>query len=436
MLYFELKNVRVFRENAIFQAIPNKVQTKNKELYIQKLYKDKPVDLLPFSVIYGGNASGKSTIIKSMELFREIILSGRIYTDDPRNPLFNIGLYPFLHDYSEYQKPLQFGIGFIHNNHKYEYSLTIEFTMPRQEYYVERKIIEEKLIIDDKIKYVRDTEKIVIDNKEKIIGKEEAINENELYLYGSFKSNIENNTHFSNIFEWFRNKFIIITSIEDLNFTIETNLFMNSVRLGNEFIDATSNMADYGPQKLYYMLSNDPSTGARRFQMRALYNVANYIGQQIETNAVNTESSGTIKLVDITSLLIGSIVNGATLVIDELDSSFHFGLITEIIKLFKNKEINKKGAQLIFTSHNPTFMSLTDIRKDQVYFVEKNNITHTSELYSLTDFKTNTKNDVRNGEEFIKNYLSGKYGALPKFDFENTIVKCIQGIINSNDKRG
>lgn len=120
--------------------------------------------------------------------------------------------------------------------------------------------------------------------------------------------------------------------------------------------------------------------------------------------------------------LVDSLVNGNTIVIDELDSSLHFALIKEIVNLFANNEINTGCGQLIFTSHNPIFIPLVKIRRDQIYFIEKNTDKHSSSLYALSDFPTE---DVRTSEAFIKNYLDGKYGALPSFDFESEIKKAL-----------
>ncbi len=434
MLYFEMQNVRVFEENTLFEMTPNRMQTKFKEMYLKKRYANKELDVLPFSVIYGANASGKSTIIKAMALLREIVLSGKIYSDNSNSLLYNIGLFPFLHDYNNFVKPMKLSIGFIFNEIKYEYSIVMQFSMPNTEYYVERKIIEEVLYVNDKEKFYRNTKEIIIDGREKkVIGENEAINGEELYLYGSFKSNIETNKYYQDIQNWFRLDFIIIPDVNTLKINIEGPVIPHgtSINIRNEIIDAALKTADFGPQTLFYKVSNGDN-GNAGFQMRSLYEVKDYIGKAIETNAKNTESNGTLKLVDVSMCIIMALSRGSTVVIDELDSSFHVALIKELLNLFTNKKINSKGAQLIFSSHNLTFMNLTSIRKDQIYFVEKDQAAHTSSLYSLTDFKTNSETDVRNGERYIKNYLEGKYGAFPTFNLEEAITNYLTKFKKNN----
>jgi len=431
MLYFEMQNIRVFTGDTFLEMTPNKTQTKFKDMYVQKSYERKKVDLLPFAVIYGANASGKSTIIKSMQLLREIILSGRVFSDDPHDLLFNFELLPYLHDYNEYVKPLKLSIGFIYGQNKYEYTLSIESTLPAHRF--NRKIMYESLYINDKLKFERDDKQIKINGQTRIIGQDEAISPTELYLYGSFKSNVDDNLHFQNIVDWFRNDLVIISNIGNLKISLASKIDSTneSLRFTNSFIEVARKTADFGPQRIFYQTPTSDNIPSK-VEMRALYQIDNS-EFAIDTSAYNTESSGTIKLVDLSVILLNAILNGSTLIVDELDSSFHFGLIKEIVSLFVNKEINTRGAQLIFTSHNPTFMAITRVRKDQVYFIEKDNNTHTSELYSLADFKSNSENDVRTGENFIKNYLQGKYGALPRFNFEDNIISAIKQIRSARE---
>lgn len=98
-----------------------------------------------------------------------------------------------------------------------------------------------------------------------------------------------------------------------------------------------------------------------------------------------------------------SINEGATLVIDELDASIHPMAIMNIINIFHNDEINTKGAQLIFNTHNPIFLNNSLLRRDEIKFVEKGDTG--SILYSLSDFGTNGSKGVRNTEDYMKNYL-------------------------------
>lgn len=430
MLYFELQNIRVFNEHTLFQTTPKKIQTKFKDLYLQKHYADKTIDVLPFSVIHGANASGKSTIIKAMALLKDIVLGGKIYSDNPSTILYNIALYPYLHDYNCYKEPLKLAIGFIANGNKFDYSITMQFSLPDNMHPDRRHIVEEILCINN-IEVFRRTDIDILINNEirKAIGKDEAVQPDELYLHSGFKTDINTNKYYQAIINWFRVDFYIIFDINTLRINIEGPAlpYGSSIKIKNAVIDAALKTADFGPQLLFYRVSNNDS-GIAGMQLRSQYNIENSGGHAIETNAIDTESNGTIKLVEIAILIVNAILRGSTIVFDELDSSFHIALIKEILNLFTNKDVNKLGAQLIFSSHNLSFMSLTRIRKDQIYFVEKNSNSYKSTLYSLSDFKTNAETDVRNGEQYIKNYLEGKYGAFPTFNLEDAIVDYLNRI--------
>ncbi len=124
------------------------------------------------------------------------------------------------------------------------------------------------------------------------------------------------------------------------------------------------------------------------------------------------ESSGTKKLFGLLPFIANSLVCGTTLVIDELDAKIHPVLLRYVIMLFNNMEINRHGAQLIFTSHDLSTMNSEVFRRDEIWFVAKGN-NQNSKLYSLVEFKTGNGEVVRKDAKYDKQYLEGKYGADP-----------------------
>lgn len=190
-------------------------------------------------------------------------------------------------------------------------------------------------------------------------------------------------------------------------------------------------MSDFGPQDIFYRVSSTESGNSA--EMRAHYNIKDHERKGFDTSAINTESTGTIKLVNLIMFLVDGLLNGNAIVIDELDSSLHFELVKEIVNLFIDKDINKGHGQLIFTSHNPIFVPLVKIRKDQIYFIEKNVENYSSILYSLADFPSE---NVRSSEAFLKNYLDGKYGAIPSFNFEEEFKKALSFIVKVTNENG
>ena len=121
----------------------------------------------------------------------------------------------------------------------------------------------------------------------------------------------------------------------------------------------------------------------------------------------DSESEGTKLLFAYGPIIMEAFEKGRTIVVDELDNSLHPSLARYLIGLFNDPEVNKNGAQLIFNSHDVSLLDLELFRRDQVYFVEKNNDSGITDVYSLADFSP------RKSENIQKGYLQGRYGAIP-----------------------
>jgi hypothetical protein len=129
----------------------------------------------------------------------------------------------------------------------------------------------------------------------------------------------------------------------------------------------------------------------------------------VEFDLVDDESNGTQRLFALAWPIFSALEDGDLLVIDELDCSMHPLLTRKIVELFNSEEANKKGAQLLFVTHDSSIMDSNILRRDQIWLTEKRQDGST-DLYSLFDIKSPRKN-----EALEKNYLSGKYGAIPIF---------------------
>ena len=127
---------------------------------------------------------------------------------------------------------------------------------------------------------------------------------------------------------------------------------------------------------------------------------------------LKNESNGTLKMFALFPSLQEVIEKGSVLCIDELNARLHPLLVRNIILTFLNPEINKKNAQLIFTTHDIWQLSNDLLRRDEIWFVEKDK-NGISSLYSLADFVDESGTKIRKDESFAKNYLIGKYGAIP-----------------------
>ena len=106
-------------------------------------------------------------------------------------------------------------------------------------------------------------------------------------------------------------------------------------------------------------------------------------------------------------LILQDIMNGQTMIVDELENSLHPFLVEYLIKMFHNPKINTNNAQLIFTSHSKSLLDLDIFRRDQINFVEKDDKTNETTIYSLSDYP------VRKNEDVEKGYSNGRFGAVP-----------------------
>lgn len=124
------------------------------------------------------------------------------------------------------------------------------------------------------------------------------------------------------------------------------------------------------------------------------------------------ESDGTKKIIGLLGYWFDVFENGKILIVDELDSSLHSLLTIEMIKLFNSQISNPSNAQLIFSLHDTTLLSKDYFRRDQIWFIEKNPY-GASDLYSLVEYKLENDTKVRSDASYEKNYLKGRYGAIP-----------------------
>jgi len=129
------------------------------------------------------------------------------------------------------------------------------------------------------------------------------------------------------------------------------------------------------------------------------------------------ESGGTLKMFGLSHFIIQAMNENRPLIIDEFDASFHPLLSKKLVELF-NSDINKGQSQFIFITHDTNLLSPKLLRRDQICFVEKDKY-GASHVYTLVDFK-----GIRNDASFEKDYINGRYGAIPFLgDFDSIFEK-------------
>lgn len=390
------------------------------------------------AIIYGPNASGKTNIISAMDVFKEIVLKGNIRnSDELRSPNISEGKLELIpNNLNRYPKPTKFYIRFVEGELLVEYELKIDLGLFLDRNY-QRKIEFESLRINDKTIYERtdrieffnlkSIEKYLItefrenEDSAKAIARNN-LNETELFLTNGFKMMFSSKI-VSFILEWFEEKFIVIYRAD----AAEIKSKLDNTEGGKIFINRTTNDA----AKLFGINSNAlgyvvPEDG-REPQLCSIFK-----DNGVAIPAKHFESYGTVRFINIFPLILKALVEGSVLVMDEFDANIHPMGLMNIINIFHD-DINKKNAQLIFNTHNPIFLNANIVRRDEIKFVERDDETHLSAHYSLSDFKTSGSNGVRKADDYLKHYFLGRYGAVKDIDFYDLFETLIKDNSSEDD---
>lgn len=438
LLQFKAENFKSFLDEMDFSMTPAPKQKDLEYSILEHKIGNKTYKGLCSAIIYGPNASGKTNIISAMDVFKEIVLKGNIRnSDELRSPNISEGKLELIpNNLNRYPKPTKFYIRFVEGELLVEYELKIDLGLFLDRNY-QRKIEFESLRINDKTIYERtdrieffnlkSIEKYLItefrenEDSAKAIARNN-LNETELFLTNGFKMMFSSKI-VSFILEWFEEKFIVIYRAD----AAEIKSKLDNTEGGKIFINRTTNDA----AKLFGINSNAlgyvvPEDG-REPQLCSIFK-----DNGVAIPAKHFESYGTVRFINIFPLILKALVEGSVLVMDEFDANIHPMGLMNIINIFHD-DINKKNAQLIFNTHNPIFLNANIVRRDEIKFVERDDETHLSAHYSLSDFKTSGSNGVRKADDYLKHYFLGRYGAVKDIDFYDLFETLIKDNSSEND---
>lgn len=372
--------------------------------------------LLRSAVVYGPNAAGKSNLIQAIAFMKRYILSSAKESQEGEK----IDTKPFLFNRQGTRNSSEFEILFIQDDIRYQYGFAVNskrvtgewlFAYPegRAQKWFERN-------------HDPETQKDIWYFGPKFTGRrkvwQEATRGNALFLSTAIQLN---NEQLKPIFNWFDHKLHVIGQGENLSPTFSASEceeeekkvkileFLNAADLSitdiflekNEF--SRKDLPAEMPQNLKEEISKelDGKKLISLFFMHPSSDIEKDVPLEFEE-----ESAGTRKLFALAGPWLDVLNNGFVFFVDELDTNLHPHLIRFLLNLFHNPETNRQNAQLIFTTHDTTVLDQTLMRRDQVWFVEKN-AENATRLYPLSDYKP------RKGEAMQKGYLYGRYGALP-----------------------
>lgn len=423
LLEFSVGNYLSFKTKATLSLYAASI----KEHVDTNIFSTGRYDLLKGAVVYGANASGKSNLIKAMSTMRRLVLQSF-----EQSSADELSITPFLLSTETEKAPSFFEVVFLIDNIRYRYGFEVDDRHVHAEWLFEAPKQTERPL------FIREREGIEV-MKAFPEGKdlEERTRDNALFLTvaDQFNGKIA-----KRIMAWFNN-FITISGLSHERYKgvtfdlLENKLtrhtlldFYKKLDLGFEDISITKKQFDPRelpgdvPESILKQLVTDLE-GAFRIDISTVhkkYNAKGQVAGNVEFDMRSQESSGTNKLFNISGPVFDVLNDGGLLVVDELDVSLHPLLTLSITKLFNSKEFNRNNAQLIFATHDTNLLYYGNYRRDQIYFVEKDKY-GASEIYSLVEYKEEGKT-IRKDRSFEKDYIEGRYGAIPFIDNLSNVV--------------
>lgn len=428
LIEFRFKNYRSFRDETILSMEATGLGT-----FKNSLISFNGLKLLPGAAIYGKNGGGKSNVIRAFWLAAQFIKNAqRTQHEKASIPVISFAL----NDYSS-SEPSEFEFIYTLEGTKYWYF----FSATRE------KIFSESLYHAPKgqkaLVFTREGQRYSFTEdkaRRKLVS--EAVAENQLFFSVACTMN---DSVCSNAMRWFRERLFFSRDYSDiprqlLDYSNDTNMlkaisdYAKSADLGiedmlfeinsNEVDDETA-LPDNIPEDIktalaqfLHTLSETSNNSEVRLKMGEVTAISKHKGRNKNGNSqlysleLADESDGTRKLMSIAPAIESVLANGGVLLVDEIERELHPMLVDFVVSKFQSKKSNLNGAQIVFTTHNTELLNMELLRKDQLYFVDKNQEDGASELYSISEFATRTTENIRKG------YLLGKYGATPNVEIE------------------
>ena len=371
--------------------------------------------VLPVTAIYGANASGKSSVFEAFQFMTFCVLESLSFSDDNKKNSYKLKVDSFKFSDSR-DKPSEFEINYIDKKGKkelyYNYGFKIDNSGILEEYlasntktgvkrneeytYIFRRERNQKLYLDSSIEKFRENLEISLKDKTLLVSLGAKLNIDDFIRVRTWFINAEVINFSNSLYGIFLENTLSDNIIESEKVRKNLVSFINSfddsiIDIEVEKISAIDE-SDSDNYRVFTVHKSDKETSVAKISM-------------------NEESSGTKKMFSLYQTLLDVLEKGGVFFADELDIKLHPLLMRNILLTFTDKEKNPNNAQLIFTTHNTIYMDMDLLRRDEIWFVEKDN--GVSNLYSLDDITNEKGEKVRKDSNYEKHYLLGNYGAIP-----------------------
>ena len=371
--------------------------------------------VLPVTAIYGANASGKSSVFEAFQFMALCVLESLSFSDDNKKNPYKLKVDSFKFSESR-EKPSEFEINYIDKKGKkelyYNYGFKIDNSGILGEYlasntktgvkrnedytYIFKRERNQKLYLDSSIEKFRENLEISLKEKTLLVSLGAKLNIDEFIRVRTWFINTEIINFSNSLYGAF------LENILPNNIIESEEVRKNLVSFINSFDDS---IIDIEVEKISAIDENDKDN----YRVFTIHKSDK--GTSTARISMNEESSGTKKMFSLYQTLLDVLEKGGVFFADELDIKLHPLLMRNILLTFTDKEKNPNNAQLIFTTHNTIYMDMDLLRRDEIWFVEKDN--GVSNLYSLDDITNEKGEKVRKDSNYEKHYLLGNYGAIP-----------------------
>jgi len=414
---FSFGNFRSFKDIQTLHLQATKTKSKYPYIDENNSFPIGKYDLLKSKVIYGANASGKTSVLRALVTFLRIIQDSFKKED-----IIEAMIEPFLLAEGQSDKPTFFQISFLYENIPFRYGAQFSngkvldewlFGTPGQQevYYFIREGMDVK-INENKFKEAKRLTNIPK-------GEQPIYSETSLFLT---VANASHRKLAKNLVSYFKDSFVLLSGLDDSGmmdralseledhaFKQKLNDLMAAADLGIKSVEKIDINPEDLPEDVKKQLSELTEGKKLGFVVVAkeIFNEKGNKVSEINLNLHTDESAGTKKMFALSPFIFSALEEGKILFIDEFDARLHPRLTRKIVELFNSKITNPRNAQLIVVSHDTNLLDAKLLRRDQISLVDKDKY-GASSIKSLVEFK-----GIRNNASFEKDYLDGKYGAVP-----------------------
>lgn len=402
LLQFSVANYRSIytRKSISFTGTSIKDEPRSNIIYFDKIRCART------TAVYGANSSGKSNLMLAMSTMVSMLFdSAKLNDGDP------LPYDPFVLSTTSQEEPTLLEAVFVINGWKYRYGFEYKADIIVSEWLYRattKKNTEEAL-------FVRTNEGIGVNELtfKEGVGLEEKTNANRLFL--SLVAQVGGGEIISKEVLSFFRQFNVISGILEYSYQdVTKKMFLGRTDLAETATQLFKTLK-LGFGEIYARKEDRQDGKGSEIEIYTTHNVYTKTGRKnghVFFNMDSMESAGTRKVFDLAGPIIDTLKHGKVLVVDELDAKMHPLLSQYLVNLFNNPEKNVANAQLIFSTHNTHLLSSSMLRRDQIWFTEKDDKEET-DVYSMMDILLPDGSKPRGDGNLEKNYMMGRYGAIP-----------------------